>query len=102
MENTKAIKDSKEFFADVEKLLEVSEDNSKLTQDVIKFPTGKKLFLEVVVKDPQVARYLIRWLYRKDGEGEPLLPFGCLLETIHFNETTENIKSKLHEFIDSL
>ena len=94
---------SRTFFDDIDRHFECynqSEDYRKATH---KFERGRRLYLEIEVDDPEMTTWLFKWLYNKDGNGNRLIPFGCKLETIHFdNPTNEDLKRKLIELAESL
>lgn len=94
---------SRTFFDDIDRHFECynqSEDYRKATHTLEK---GRKLFLEIEVDEPEMTTWLFKWLYNRDNEGNRLIPFGCRLETIHFdNPTNEDLKRKLIELAESL
>jgi hypothetical protein len=62
---------------------------------------GKKLYLEVIVTNPDEARILMGWLYNSDKATELL---GVSLQAIHWTgiRSNEDIKQALREFLRNI
>lgn len=102
--------DSRDFFSDIEDRLaldKLREGDPEWEKNVnlIRFHKRQNLLLDVVVEDEVASEYLIKWLYSLNDNNESLIPFGCKLNQINFNENTQNkddIKRQLIELIESL
>ena len=104
MELTESAKNSKSFFNDVDSHFErmenedFKENNKKLT-----ITNGRKIWLEVDVKDEMMTYALFKWLYGKNEQGNDNTPFGCKLQAIHFAvPSSADTKKKLQDLLDSL
>ena len=94
---------TKDFFSDIYSHFQLLNENEEYRKSIQKFEKGKKLYLEVEVKDPEMSHWLFKWLVGSDGNDNSWIPFGCNLETIHFDyPKKEDLKRKLNEFVDSL
>lgn len=95
---------TKEFFSDIYSHFQLLKENEEYRKSVShKFEKGKKLYLEVEVKDPEMSHWLFKWLLGSDENDNSWIPLGCKLETIHFDyPNKEDLKRKLNEFVDSL
>ena len=93
---------SRTFFDDIERHFELmNEPDYALASH--KFEVGKKLYLEVEVQDSEMTMWLFKWLYGKGKDEKQHTPFGCKLETIHFNNPSNaELKQKLLQLADTL
>ena len=82
------------------KLIYDSNPNYKSVIDEQSYAVGRKLYLEVTVVDGQMSTYLNRWLYGNTVPDKHI-PFGCELNTIHFNiPGSDDLKKKLLDFLN--
>ena len=100
---TKAQQDTFDLAKKVEEHIEKMK-NPDYVENVkeLRFPVGKKLYLEVNVEDNEMTRFLFHWLYSTNDKKETPSIFGCKLDTIHFDiPYKEQIKEQLIEHIRS-
>ena len=103
IELTEAAISCKNFFSDIDEHFQLLEENEQYRKSIHTFEKGRKLYLEVEVEDSKMSNWLFKWLLGGDENDKNWLPFGCRLETIHFDyPNKEDLKRKLNEFVDSL
>lgn len=103
--NRKSVVDSINLFKldNIENHLKLLKTDSTYASHHPKFSKGQKLFLEIEVIDPDMASWLFDWMYRKDSNKEKIIPFGCEMQSIHFNTPgIDEFKQKLNEFLNEL
>jgi len=109
-EYPKAIKDLEKLLSDLKRdhdLYEERKDNPDFDEwrearNRLTFQEGKKLWLEVEVKDRESFEALYYMLYNKDENQVRVCPLGCQLEVIHFIAPgADELKQKMNTLINS-